>query len=273
MSAPAAPFSPGLGARSGRKRAFDLLVCLALLPLCLPLILVLAGLIAATGGPVFYGQWRVGQGGRGFRMWKFRSMAPGAAVALAPLLAADPMLARAWARAAKLPGDPRVTRLGRVLRRYGLDELPQFWNVLRGEMSLVGPRPVPREELLRRYGPAVPAYCAGRPGMTGLWQVSQRNSLSYAARARLDLRYRQHGGLCCDLWILMQTVAVVLRGAGDGNFPFDPPGRWGKLAAWRGAGPTAGEGQNAKTGNRPARCGGADPAPVRRRSRLVQRDL
>jgi lipopolysaccharide/colanic/teichoic acid biosynthesis glycosyltransferase len=192
----------------------DLCAVLALAPLAVPLVAVLWALVRiGSPGPGFYGQPRVGRGGRSFRCWKLRSMTAGAEAALARHLAADPSAARQWAARQKLAHDPRVTRLGRLLRRTSLDELPQLWNVFRGEMSLVGPRPVTRGELAR-YGADAWAYLCCRPGLTGAWQVAGRNALSYAARVRLDVDYARRAGLATDLRILAATPRAVLRGPG-----------------------------------------------------------
>ena len=171
-------------------------------------------IVALDGANPFFGHRRVGRDGRVFRCWKLRSMVPDAEARLARHLAENPAAAREWAAARKLSQDPRVTRVGRVLRRTSLDELPQVWNVLLGEMSLVGPRPVTTEELMR-YGPARWAYLGVRPGITGLWQVRGRNRLSYAERVRLDAEYARDASLALDLGLLLRTVPAVLRLTGQ----------------------------------------------------------
>ena len=198
------------------KRAVDLGLTLLALPLLCPLITVLALAVwLADGRAPFHWQWRVGRGGRMFRLWKLRSMVPGAEERLGHVLAGDPTLAAEWRRQGKLRRDPRVTRLGGVLRRYALDELPQFFNVLCGEMSLVGPRPVTGPEFEARYRDADgTAYARLRPGLTGLWQVYGRGRCSYADRVALDRYYAQMRDMRLDLVILWRTVAVVLRGEG-----------------------------------------------------------
>jgi lipopolysaccharide/colanic/teichoic acid biosynthesis glycosyltransferase len=133
---------------------------------------------------------------------------------LAKLLAEDPAAAEEWAVRRKLPADPRITGIGRFLRATSLDELPQLLNVLRGDMSLVGPRPVVREELELNYGPAAAVYCATRPGITGLWQVSGRSDTTYAERITLDTRYVREWSLGLDLLILLRTVPAVLKRRG-----------------------------------------------------------
>ncbi|EAQ03050.1 probable glucosyltransferase [Pseudooceanicola batsensis HTCC2597] len=197
------------------KRLFDLVLILVGLPVWLPLILIIALAARVLQGPgVFFAQQRVGRGGRMFRMWKFRTMVPGAEGQL-PRLLMEEGRGREWARLTKLVDDPRVTAWGRMLRRFSLDELPQIWNVLCGEMSLVGPRPVPRAEFGARYdAPTARAYCAHRPGMSGLWQVSGRNALSYEERLRLDRRYDRTRSLGGDAVILLRTLGVVLGGRG-----------------------------------------------------------
>jgi undecaprenyl-phosphate galactose phosphotransferase len=179
-----------------------------------PLLLAVAAFVRADGGPVFYGQTRIGRGGRRFRCLKFRTMAIDAERQLQALLASDPVAAREWAETQKLTLDPRVTAIGALLRRTSLDELPQLLNVLRGEMSLVGPRPIIDDEVAR-YAADIATYCAVRPGLTGLWQVSGRSQTSYARRVQLDVSYVRNWSLLRDLSILLRTVPAVLlrRGA------------------------------------------------------------
>lgn len=198
------------------KRVTDLLGVLLLLPVALPVLALCAFLVWARDGHTpLHVQWRVGRGGRPFRLWKLRSMVPGAEEDLAAVLKASREAARQWSEGAKIAQDPRVTPVGRVLRRYCLDELPQLWNVLRGDMSLVGPRPVPEAELRAFYhGPAARDYRKVLPGLTGLWQVSGRNVLTYDRRVALDRDYVARQGLWLDLWILVRTVREVLRGGG-----------------------------------------------------------
>ncbi len=196
------------------KRALELLLIAMLAPLWGPL---LVGLMLAVGRAPFYAQDRVGLHGRLFRMWKLRSMRPGAEGQLAVLLS-DPLRRREWIRHGKLARDPRITPLGQWLRRHSLDELPQIWNVIRGDMALVGPRPLLPGEIAREYGAAAARVVSVRPGMTGSWQVSGgmngRNSLSYAERLRLDLAYARGSTLRSDLMILLRTVGAILRGSG-----------------------------------------------------------
>jgi len=199
--------------RHGVKRRMDILLTAALAPLLLPAIGILWFLVRLDGNPGFFGHWRVGQKGRSFKCWKLRSMVPDAEARLREFLATNPAAAREWSANFKLANDPRVTRLGRFLRRTSLDELPQFWNVIRGEMSLVGPRPVPREEL-RKYSGSEWAYFAFLPGITGLWQISGRNRISYDDRVRMDVSYLLKAGFWFDLNVLFRTVSVVLKKTG-----------------------------------------------------------
>lgn len=199
--------------REGPKRWLDLLGVCLLLPVVLPVVLACWLAIRADGGPGFFGHWRVGQEGRRFRCWKLRSMVPDAEARLAAHLARNPAAAREWAETYKLRRDPRITRLGRVLRKTSLDELPQLWNVAMGEMSLVGPRPVTEAELAE-YAGYEWAYLACRPGLTGLWQVSGRNRVGYADRVRMDVAYLMRAGLAADLAILARTPREVLRRSG-----------------------------------------------------------
>ncbi len=196
------------------KRWMDLfLVLLLAIPVGL-LVLLLALLIRLDSpGPVFYGQWRIGQGGRPFRIWKFRSMVRDADKVLYAYLRAHPELQEEWARDQKLKHDPRITRVGRFIRRTSLDELPQLWNVWHGEMSLVGPRPIVEGEI-ERYGALFPLYTKVRPGLTGLWQVSGRNDTTYAERVAMDAYYVRNWSPWLDLYILARTIWVVLFAKG-----------------------------------------------------------
>lgn len=195
------------------KRLLDLGFALLLLPaLVLPITLLWA-LTRRDGGPGFYAQTRIGRKGRAFRCWKIRTMVPDADKRLLETLAGDPRAARDWARAFKLHNDPRVTPLGRLLRRTSLDELPQILNVLRGEMSLVGPRPITAAELAF-YAGDQSTYLAQTPGITGLWQVEGRADGCYRKRVALDRRYRIEQSLRLDLALILRTAALVLRPTG-----------------------------------------------------------
>jgi Undecaprenyl-phosphate galactose phosphotransferase WbaP len=196
------------------KRSLDLLLVGSGLLLFCWLFAGLALAVKATSrGPVFYGQQRIGRGGRHFMAWKFRSMVADADAQLAAYLAAHPELRAEWERDHKLKDDPRVTWIGRLLRRTSLDELPQLWNVLRGEMSLVGPRPIVDDEVAK-YGERFALFCKVRPGLSGLWQVSGRSDTTYAERVALDCYYVRNWSVWLDLVIIARTVRVVLFGKG-----------------------------------------------------------
>nr|WP_228035092.1 undecaprenyl-phosphate galactose phosphotransferase WbaP [Oculatella sp. LEGE 06141] len=182
--------------------------------LVLPLIVIIAVLIRFDSpGPVFYGQTRIGQNGKPFKAWKFRSMVRDADKKLHDYLQSHPELRESWEKEHKLRYDPRVTGIGRFLRRTSLDELPQLWNILRGEMSLVGPRPIVDEEIWR-YGEKFNLFTKVTPGLTGLWQVSGRNNITYEDRVNLDAYYVQNWSVWLDVYILIRTVWVVISGEG-----------------------------------------------------------
>jgi Undecaprenyl-phosphate galactose phosphotransferase WbaP len=197
----------------GFKRVFDIVGAIVLGIVFAPLMSVIVLLLFREGGPVIYRHRRVGRDGRIFECLKFRSMVPDADRVLRGLLELHPELREEWLRDHKLRDDPRITALGRFLRRTSLDELPQIWNVMRGEMSLVGPRPVVREELMR-YGRCLPIYLSAKPGITGLWQVTGRNDTDYRRRVALDVYYVRKQNLLLDLYILLKTTRVVLGGGG-----------------------------------------------------------
>lgn len=195
------------------KRVLDIIGAIVLGVVFAPLMIVISLLMRRRGGEVIYRHRRVGRDGRMFECLKFRTMVPNADEVLRQLLESNPELRAEWVRDHKLRNDPRITRIGRFLRRTSLDELPQLWNVMRGEMSLVGPRPVVREELLR-YGRNVRTYLAAKPGITGLWQVTGRNDTDYRRRVVLDTYYVRNQTLLLDLYILFKTTGVVLGGSG-----------------------------------------------------------
>ncbi|MEM9198514.1 MAG: sugar transferase [Pseudomonadota bacterium] len=197
--------------RHGIKRALDIALTLMAAPVLVPVVAVLVLLVLTDGHNPFYRQARVGRNGRVFGLWKLRSMVPDADARLASHLAANPAAKEEWDRTQKLKSDPRITPVGRILRASSLDELPQFWNVLRGDMSLVGPRPMMPSQVRLYPGRA---YFDLRPGITGLWQVSARNESTFADRARFDDDYHQRLTLFTDVKILFATVGVVLRGTG-----------------------------------------------------------
>ena len=201
------------GVRTG-KRAFDVVLAVALgLALAPPMVLIACAIRLSSPGPILYGQRRLGRDGRHFRTWKFRTMVADADQMLDRLLAGDERLRAEWERDHKLRDDPRVTPIGRFLRRTSLDELPQLWNVLEGEMSLVGPRPIVDDEL-PKYGTAFPVYSRVRPGITGLWQVSGRSDTTYERRVELDRYYVVHWSPWLDLSVLLRTPRAVLRREG-----------------------------------------------------------
>lgn len=196
------------------KRALDVAAASAMLLFLAPLMLLVALLVSLDGARPIFGHTRIGNGGRPFQCLKFRSMVPNAEQALEDLLARDAEASELWRRARKLDQDPRVTWIGQFLRATSIDELPQLFNVLRGEMSLVGPRPVVQAELLEHYGLSAPAYMTVRPGITGLWQVSGRSDTTYDERVALDVEYVEKLSLRRDLRILAKTVPEVLRRRG-----------------------------------------------------------
>jgi exopolysaccharide production protein ExoY len=204
-----APARPRLGLAERLRRCADRLIAALLLVIFSPLMLACALFIRRDGGPATFAHYRVGSRGRVFRCFKFRTMCVDAERKLREVLDSDPVLRDEWQRNFKLFNDPRVTPIGRWLRRSSLDELPQLFNVLRGDMALVGPRPITLIEL-RLYGPARWQYMTVLPGMTGLWQVSGRNRVSYERRVQLDDEYVRTRSFWLDCWILVKTVLVVL---------------------------------------------------------------
>jgi Undecaprenyl-phosphate galactose phosphotransferase WbaP len=197
------------------KRALDMIGAGIGLVLLSPFFLIVALMVRADGGPAFFAHQRVGRGGKLFGCLKFRSMVIDSQARLETLLANDPTARAEWEATRKLKNDPRITRIGRFLRSTSLDELPQLINVLRGEMSLVGPRPVQEAEIDRYYGASAAHYMAVRPGITGLWQVSGRSETSYESRVALDVAYVSRPSMIADLTILLRTPVAVLsrRGA------------------------------------------------------------
>ena len=193
---------------------FDVFVaCVLLLPALIFGAVIAAAIVLESRGPVFFSQVRVGHRGRRFRLWKLRSMVPNAGEVLESHLRQHPEHSSEWHSTHKLKNDPRVTRVGRLLRRSSLDELPQLWNVLRGDMSMIGPRPIVEAEI-PKYGAAFHLYSQVRPGLTGLWQVSGRNDTSYGARIALDTAYIKNWSLGMDVVVLLKTVRVVVMGHG-----------------------------------------------------------
>ena len=196
------------------KRTVDLALTTLGGILLMPLVAVIAALIKfASPGPVFYSQTRIGLGQRPFSAWKFRTMVVDSERVLNEHLARDPRARQEWQQNRKLRNDPRITSIGRFLRRFSLDELPQLWNVLRGDMSLIGPRPIVAAEA-PRYATYFETYARVVPGITGLWQVSGRNDTAYQQRVELDAYYVHNWSLWLDMYILAQTVVVVLSRKG-----------------------------------------------------------
>ena len=197
------------------KRAFDLLILLLIAPVAIFALTLMIVAVWLSGGQPLYAQSRVGRDGRDFKCWKIRTMVRDADATLSQVLRSDPKLAEEWLRTQKLARDPRVTRIGAFLRRTSLDELPQLWNVLVGDMSIVGPRPfMPEQQGLYRMGSRYASYYNLRPGITGLWQVTRRNRASFAERADFDESYAARVTLLEDLRIFFRTFAVVLRATG-----------------------------------------------------------
>ena len=216
---PAAQFSPPSGTRKfsiapqiDSKRLLDIFGASLLLILCAPVMLIIFAFLFLSGQPVF-AQRRVGRGGELFFCYKFRTMVKDADRVLADYLLRNPQAREEWARAYKLADDPRVTPVGRFLRKSSLDELPQLFNVLKGDMSLVGPRPIVPGEV-PRYAGRIRSYNRCRPGITGLWQVSGRNLTSYQRRVALDAVYARKCSVRLDLFILFKTIRVVAVGRG-----------------------------------------------------------
>lgn len=197
------------------KRLFDIVFSLAALVIGSPLFFVIGLLVKLSSpGPLVYGHERVGRGGRIFLCYKFRTMFPDADKRLHHILDADPMLKAEWDATHKLKNDPRVTPIGSFLRRTSLDELPQFWNVLKGDLSIVGPRPVVEVEVTKFLGPKAATILSIRPGLTCLWQIAGRSNTSYDMRVILDEHYVQNRSLAMDMRIIAKTVPALLSSRG-----------------------------------------------------------
>lgn len=192
------------------KRVFDIAGSLAIIAILSPILLYISRKVKKDGGPAIYGHERIGKGGKPFKCLKFRSMVINSKEVLEHLLDNDPEAKKEWEATFKLKNDPRITKIGKFLRRTSLDELPQLFNVLKGEMSLVGPRPIITAEL-ERYNDEVDYYLLSKPGMTGLWQVSGRSNVDYETRVYLDAWYVKNWSMWNDIAILFKTIAVVLR--------------------------------------------------------------
>jgi exopolysaccharide production protein ExoY len=197
------------------KRFCDILAVLLIAPIILPFLLCVFLVTSLDGGKIIYGQRRIGLGGRIFKCWKIRTMVPDAEKVLARILETDAELAREWLTNQKLESDPRITKFGRLFRKASIDELPQLWNVLIGEMSLIGPRPfTPSQKDLYDAAGTNLAYYRLRPGISGLWQVTRRNQGEFKERALFDEEYARTITFVRDTKIAFQTVSVVLRGTG-----------------------------------------------------------
>lgn len=190
------------------------LACIGIISLSPLLVYIVYRIKKEDNGPVLYKHTRIGLHGKPFTCYKFRSMVSNAQEILQKHLAEDVAARKEWDLFFKLKDDPRVTTFGKQLRQYSLDELPQLFNVLKGEMSLVGPRPVVQEELDKYYGENAKLYCMVKPGITGLWQVSGRNDLEYDERVALDFMYIMHRSIISDIVILWRTIGVVLKKKG-----------------------------------------------------------
>lgn len=195
------------------KRLVDLFLLIIASPIIIPVVLITALCVKfSSPGPVFYGHKRIGQNGKEFKCWKFRSMVVDADKQLAKLLK-DPVMAAEWEKDRKFTNDPRVTKIGKFLRKTSLDEFPQFFNVLKGEMSFIGPRPVTEPELAK-YGDMASIILSVKPGLSGMWQISGRSDTGYEERITLDTYYIQNWSIWLDIWIIIKTVYVVLKGKG-----------------------------------------------------------
>ncbi|PSO51271.1 MAG: galactosyl-1-phosphate transferase [Cyanobacteria bacterium SW_9_44_58] len=209
-----------LAAQDGEclKRLFDIVFSLAVLILCSPLYLLLAVLIKVSSpGPVFYIQERIGKNYKPFRCIKFRTMVKNADAVMERLMLKHPELRKEYEENFKLKDDPRVTPIGKFLRYTSLDEFPQFWNVLKGHMSVVGPRPLVPEELYK-YGRHIDKVLTIRPGITGLWQVSGRNDIPYERRVNMDVYYVNFRNCLLDFWVIIKTIGVILLPQDNGGY-------------------------------------------------------
>ncbi len=196
------------------KRFIDLMLILVSSPMTVPLVGIVALIVKITSpGPVFYGHKRIGKDGREFKCWKFRSMVVDADKMLKKILTENPDMRKEWERDRKFTNDPRVTKIGKFLRKTSIDEIPQFFNVLTGEMSFIGPRPVTQPELAK-YGSRADFILSVQPGLSGMWQISGRSDTGYEERITLDSYYIQNWSIWLDIWIIVKTIYTVLRGKG-----------------------------------------------------------
>lgn len=196
------------------KRVLDFMLLLISSPLTIPLVAVVSLIVKITSpGPVFFGHKRIGKNGKEFKCWKFRSMVIDADKQLEKILAENPAMREEWERDRKFTNDPRVTKIGKILRKTSIDEIPQFFNILTGEMSFIGPRPVTAPEL-DKYNNKANFILQVQPGLSGMWQISGRSDTGYEERVTLDAYYIQNWSVWLDIWIIIKTVVVVLTGKG-----------------------------------------------------------
>ena len=199
----------------GMKRVFDIGFSIFAIIITLPITIPIAIIIKLTdGGDIIYGHERVGKDGKKFKVLKFRSMYMDADKKLKEILENDPKAREEWEKTFKLKNDPRITPIGKFLRKTSLDELPQFINVLRGDMSVVGPRPVVEEELIKYYKDKADMYKSVKPGVTGYWQVEGRSDTDYAERIKMDEYYIKNQSFLLDLKIILKTIKVMITGKG-----------------------------------------------------------
>lgn len=197
------------------KRAFDIFFSILILSVTSPLMFFIALTVRfSSKGKIVYAHERIGRGGKPFRCYKFRTMYPDADMRLKEILENCPHLKNEWEQNHKLKNDPRVTPIGKFLRKTSLDEFPQFWNILKGDLSVVGPRPVIQQEVIRHLGPKAAKILSIRPGLTGVWQVSGRNDISYANRIKLDEQYVDTQSLYLDLKIIAKTIPSMFLSKG-----------------------------------------------------------
>jgi len=200
------------------KRIFDIVFALSVLILFSPVYLILMVLVALNSqGPIFYVQKRIGKNHKPFNCIKFRTMVNDADAVLATIMEDSDTMRQEFQESFKLKQDPRITKVGRFLRLTSLDEFPQFWNVLKGEMSVVGPRPLVPEEL-PKYGRKINTVLQIKPGITGLWQVSGRNDIPYPKRVQIDVYYANSYNWLLDLWIIYKTIGVILFPRNNGAY-------------------------------------------------------
>ncbi|PJD98342.1 MAG: exopolysaccharide biosynthesis protein [Parachlamydia sp.] len=197
------------------KRIFDIIFSLLALALCIPLFMVVGLVIKLSSkGPVFFSHERIGRGGKRFKCYKFRTMYPDAEARLSQMLACCSKTQEEWSHSRKLKQDPRITPIGSFLRKTSLDEFPQFWNVLKGDLSVVGPRPVVEAEITQHYGIKAQDILRLRPGITGLWQVSGRSDVSYDNRIMLDQKYIENQSILLDLKLIAKTIPAIFNSKG-----------------------------------------------------------